>query len=289
MRNSAILFCLFCLACLGACGKDNPLIVPYAGNAGLGAHTVSGTITYGGSALSGVTVTLSGSATASAATDASGYYIFSVANGSYTITPGRISYTFTPASASVTVSNANSTGNNFTAATTQLPKTGQTTSYAARDDGALQNGVAWPAPRFTDNGNGTVTDNLTGLIWLKNANCTDTVGGISKTSERLTWDNALTWSNTLASGACGLTDSSTAGQWRLPNVTELESLVDLEHRSPALPSGHPFTSVQSNYYWSSSSYAGHAGNAWIVYMINGSVYYLTKANNYYVWPVRAGQ
>ena len=34
-----------------------------------------------------------------------------------------------------------------------------------------QKGVAWPNPRFTDNGNGTVTDNLTGLIWLKNANC----------------------------------------------------------------------------------------------------------------------
>ena len=38
-------------------------------------------------------------------------------------------------------------------------------------DGDLQKGVAWPNPRFTDNANGTVTDNLTGLIWLKNANC----------------------------------------------------------------------------------------------------------------------
>ena len=52
-----------------------------------------------------------------------------------------------------------------------VPKTGQTTGYATGDDGALQKGVAWPNPRFTDNGDGTVTDNLTGLIWLKNANC----------------------------------------------------------------------------------------------------------------------
>src|SRR5215831_10404550 len=52
-----------------------------------------------------------------------------------------------------------------------VPRTGQTTSYAAGDDGALQKGVAWPTPRFTDNNNGTITDNLTGLIWLKNANC----------------------------------------------------------------------------------------------------------------------
>ena len=38
-------------------------------------------------------------------------------------------------------------------------------------DGQLRPGVAWPNPRFTDNNNGTVTDNLTGLMWLKDANC----------------------------------------------------------------------------------------------------------------------
>ena len=52
-----------------------------------------------------------------------------------------------------------------------VPKSGQTSSNATGDDGDLQRGVAWPDPRFTDNGDGTVTDNLTGLIWLKNANC----------------------------------------------------------------------------------------------------------------------
>ncbi len=41
-------------------------------------------------------------------------------------------------------------------------KTGQTTSYRTGDDGDLEKGVAWPDTRFTDNGNGTVTDNLTG-------------------------------------------------------------------------------------------------------------------------------
>ncbi|MGC9023085.1 MAG: hypothetical protein ACP5J5_08205, partial [Dissulfurimicrobium sp.] len=56
------------------------------------------------------------------------------------------------------------------AGTISLPRTGQTQSYGARDDGALQMGATLPTPRFTDNGNGTVTDNLTGLIWLKNAN-----------------------------------------------------------------------------------------------------------------------
>ena len=45
----------------------------------------------------------------------------------------------------------------------------------AGSDGALQKGTAWPNPRFTGNGDGTVTDNLTGLTWLQNTNCTDTV------------------------------------------------------------------------------------------------------------------
>ncbi|MBF0178303.1 MAG: DUF1566 domain-containing protein [Magnetococcales bacterium] len=173
-----------------------------------------------------------------------------------------------------------------------LPRTGQTTCSdptgttsaaiscgGTGQDGALQKGVAWPTPRFTDNGNGTVTDNLTGLIWLKNANCFDTQ----------TWANALTSANTLASGACGLTDSSKAGDWRLPNKVELKSLVDRSQISPALPSGHPFSGVQSNYYWSSSSYATSGSVAWYVYLDDGFVNVSTKSATTYVWPVRGGQ
>lgn len=54
-------------------------------------------------------------------------------------------------------------------AISEVPRTGQITSYAAGDDGDIQAGLSLPEPRFTDNGDGTVTDNLTGLIWLKNA------------------------------------------------------------------------------------------------------------------------
>ena len=52
-----------------------------------------------------------------------------------------------------------------------VPKTGQTTSFATGDDGDLEKGVAWPNPRFITGTTGVVTDTLTGLIWLKNANC----------------------------------------------------------------------------------------------------------------------
>jgi uncharacterized protein YjdB len=226
---------------------------------------LTSSVTWSSSATTVATIASSGKATA-------------VASGSATITailpvtlpvPGSISGT-----AAVTVSSGVVTGS------IQLPKTGQTTSYAAGDDGALQKGVAWPNPRFTDNGNGTVTDNLTGLIWLKNANCFSTQ----------TWSAALTSGNTLASGACGLTDGSTAGQWRLPNRKELQSLVDRSKFSPALPTGHPFTSVQSAAtYWSSSTYSGGTSYAWYVYMLDGGVYnWNPKSSNLYVWPVRGG-
>ncbi len=165
-----------------------------------------------------------------------------------------------------------------------VPKTGQTTSYNTGDDGDLEKGVAWPTPRFTINLNGsnvpdgTVTDNLTGLIWLKNANA---FGARN-------WATALTDCNGLASGTAGLTDSSVAGDWRLPNVKELQSLIDFSNVVSALPSGHPFTGVQSGYYWSGTTYANGTVYAWYVYMLNGYVGSNDKTLFYYVWPVRGG-
>ena len=57
------------------------------------------------------------------------------------------------------------------------------------------------------------------------------------------WQEALDAANTLASGSCGLSDGSMAGDWRLPNVNELRSLIDWGNFSPALPAGHPFSGV----------------------------------------------
>ena len=74
---------------------------------------------------------------------------------------------------------------------------------------------------------GTVTDHLTGLIWLKNAGCFTPA----------LFAAALTDANQLASGACGLTDGSKAGDWRLPNINELESMVDVSESNPALSAG----------------------------------------------------
>jgi hypothetical protein len=149
------------------------------------------------------------------------------------------------------------------------------------DDGFLRRGVLWPFPRFTDNGNGTVKDNLTGLLWLKNSNCF---------GARM-WANALADANGLASGACGLADGSTAGQWRLPNIRELLSLIDYTTFTPAIPTGTPFTGVQASVrYWSSTVVANNTPNAWNIDFDIGTVNRnQAKTTPYYVWPVRGGQ
>jgi len=165
-----------------------------------------------------------------------------------------------------------------------IPKTWQWYSQGTRDDGDLEIGVMWPNPRFTDNNNGTITDNLTGLIWLKNANCFG----------QQTWSDALETCNSFSAGFCGLTDGSTAGDWRLPNVKELTSLIHYGFVEPALPctagpchweEGDPFTNVQRDYYWSSTAVAS-VPLAWYVNMDVGDTNYNYMTYTYLVWPVR---
>lgn len=173
-----------------------------------------------------------------------------------------------------------------------VAKTGQTAMYNGGDDGDHEAGVAWPSPRFTDNGDGTVKDNLTGLIWLKNANAFTT----------RSWNGAITECNTLNTGEHGLTDGSAEGDWRLPSIRELHSLVDYGRYSPALcntagtgqwSEGNPFTGVApTGYYWSGTTHPISTifnDYAYYVYMHGGDVGWDVKASLYYVWPVRGGE
>ena len=169
-----------------------------------------------------------------------------------------------------------------------LPRTGQTACYDVNgaaincagtgQDGDIQAGVAWPDPRFIDNGDGTVTDSLTGLEWTKNAN---------PAGDAMTWPQALGYVKTLTTG--GHSD------WRLPNKNELRSLADYGRYNPALPQDSTFTNIQANGYWSSTSIPFYTFSAWVVDLGSGSVkdYYRCQKHNslydYYVWPVRAGQ
>lgn len=128
-----------------------------------------------------------------------------------------------------------------------------------------------PAAQRFENalGDEAVLDKETGLVWAK-----------SPTSDVTTWFGALEY-------CAGLVLGGRKG-WRLPTIEELASLVDPANKSPALPSGHPFTNIQNGYYWSASTYVVDNDSALIVHMPSGDVgFQFPKAsNNFNVWPVR---
>lgn len=146
----------------------------------------------------------------------------------------------------------------------------------------MQKGIAWPIPKFTDHGDGTVTDNLTRLIWLKQLGCFG----------QKTWDDASASCNALADGDCGLTDGSVPGDWRLPNVKEFTSLVDYSKVDPALPSGYPFQGnmpIVSSFWWTSTTNASNdfLTLAWAFEWFRGSLHYgADKTGSLYVMRVR---
>ena len=164
-----------------------------------------------------------------------------------------------------------------------VPQTGDTLSLAPGDDGDLQMGVQHPDPRLTDNGDGTETDHLTGLIWLKNADCPD---GSKRWRDALTFANSLYdgWTGDGSGGDCGLADGSSAGDWRLPNVRELYSRASIS-------GGH--WQGAGDAYWSSTNYVYYPPYydefAWYV-RLTGEVGSAPMYMGFeaYVWPVRGG-
>ncbi len=172
-----------------------------------------------------------------------------------------------------------------------VAKTGQTTSTMPGDDGALQKGVS-VSGRFKDNGNGTVTDGLTGLIWLKEGQCLKFFSEDTTGVNNRPWGFAIDAANNLANSFCNLTDGSKAGDWRLPNLKELESLMDLGQANPVLPIGCPLaaSTATTGYYWSSTVYAPDPSkSAWHIHFSNGIVLTDFKTVNSSVRAVRGGQ
>lgn len=180
----------------------------------------------------------------------------------------------------------------------QVLKTGQTTSYGSGSDGDLQKGVS---RSFTDNGDGTITDNATGLMWEKKSND----GGIHDLDNTYTWgmnSSPYTMNGTMVTtflaalnadgGFAGYTD------WRLPNRTELLTLTDIGAVQPTFNQFNtgcaPLCSVLTcsctawSTYWSSSTYQNGAMNAWFVEFGIGGMDTSSKINSNKVRAVRGG-
>ncbi len=146
--------------------------------------------------------------------------------------------------------------------------------------------------RYADCGNGTVTDTMTGLIWLKQATCLSP----------MSWEDAKKAVAALKDGACMLTDGSSPGDWRLPTQTEWEATMKnalaLGCTGPTLTNDagnacitagpSSFTDVEADYYWSSTLVEGNPqarfGDIDHGHLLSGNL-----INTLRVWPVRGGQ
>ena len=152
--------------------------------------------------------------------------------------------------------------------------------------------------RYVNCGNGTVTDTVTGLIWLKQWNCLP----------QDTWAAANQAAAGLKAGDCSLTDGSSPGDWRLPTKDEWSATVAravalgckfLNGEDPSLTNDagtaclsvgpSSFAGVASGFYWSSSTDETFPTRAWDANLFNGGVVgNIVKVNTLRVWPVRGG-
>ncbi|HBA55302.1 MAG TPA: hypothetical protein DCZ04_12840, partial [Syntrophorhabdus aromaticivorans] len=147
--------------------------------------------------------------------------------------------------------------------------------HSMGDDGYFQAGVELPEPRFTVNANATLTDNLTGLMWIPDGSvpayglCT---GGVK------TWQAALEYVSCLNTYAYrGYSD------WRLPNRKELRSLMHYAQTNMATwLNAKGFLSMNAASYWSSTTQASAVDHAWAVDMVYGTMFRQTKSTGCYV-------
>lgn len=151
---------------------------------------------------------------------------------------------------------------------------------------SCNNAVTATAPdsRYQDNGDGTVSDLYTGLMWQRCSGGQSGSDCASGSANTFTWDLALQQPQTVNSGGgfAGYTD------WRLPDSKELESLVEEACWSPAINVTF-FPNTLNAWYWSSSPSADSSDYAWVVSFDNGNAYGSNRSSSFHVRLVRSGQ
>jgi len=122
------------------------------------------------------------------------------------------------------------------------------------------------SPSYTDNGDGTVTDSGTGLVWQQAVPTT-------------------TYAQTAALAYCAGLSLGGYTDWRLPSYVELLSIVDFSAYNPSINAA-VFPGTPAGYFWSSTLYAGASGDAWNVYFVDGNAFNDVVSLAYYVRCVR---
>lgn len=212
--------------------------------------------------------------------------------------------------------------------------TGQTTASLPGDDGAIQAGL--PSRGYNDNDDGTITDLNTGLMWEKKIQLDGTANAANPNDadNRYVWWGICTGDGvtncgtdadcSVATGTCNagapslpfvgqtifqqvaaLNAASFAGHndWRVPNIKELESLMDFGQYLPALNAAFHGASCGASCtdltdpscscdagsdYWSSTSFVVSPNDAWSLFSGSGGMGHSGKTNNFFVRAVRGG-
>lgn len=126
-----------------------------------------------------------------------------------------------------------------------------------------------PDSQLQDNGDGTVTDTQTGLMWKQ---CSEGQSGndcSSGMAEAFEWQSALQWAQVVnnSGGFAGFTD------WRVPNIKELSSLVERQCAEPAINLMR-FPNTPTAIYISASAVTGKMYGAWFVNLRYGAAHKL---------------
>lgn len=154
-----------------------------------------------------------------------------------------------------------------------LPKTGQTTVYQVGDDGSYEKGYGL-LPRFVDNGDGTITDMATGLMWVKDGN-----GAGCNYGAGIAWAAAIDF--------CEALDFAGYDDWRLPNIKELVSILDYGRYGPAIDP--IFINTRSGSYWQSTTYLDGPDTAYVLDFEDGLCTRALKTATVAIRPVRGGR
>jgi hypothetical protein len=155
-----------------------------------------------------------------------------------------------------------------------LPKTNQTDVIRAGDDATYQKGYPLTGARFTDNGDGTITDNATGLMWVKDATGAGAHGGLSEH-----WAHLIDF--------CQALDFAGHTDWRMPNIRELLSLPDYGTAEYMIVA--PFVNTEIDYFYSSTHAFYDSSQIYRLDGLRGRISLTYDDAHNWVLPCRLGQ